>query len=67
MASITLTIADAVLPRVLNGMVPVPPPGKTQAEAAKDMLIRYIKQTVRDREIAVGTAAALATIDVEVT
>jgi hypothetical protein len=69
MATITLTIPDAVMPRVLDGLVPFEPPaGMTQAQAAKALIIDFIKQAVRDTEKRAAIAAAQQIqADVEVT
>jgi hypothetical protein len=65
-ASITITIPDAVVQRVLDGMVPVAIEGETQAQSAKRLIIDYMKTTVRNTEADVARAAAAADVDADV-
>ena len=66
MATISITIPDAIMQRVLDGMVPVPPQGLTQAQAAKAMLISYMKTTVRNTEADAARAVAQADVDTDI-
>jgi hypothetical protein len=63
-AEIILTIPDPVVQRVLDGLVPEIPAGMTQGEAAKKVIIDFIKSAVRSTEVRI---AAEAIADAEVT
>jgi hypothetical protein len=72
MATITITIPDAIVNRVLDGMVPVIPlnaqgqPVGTKAQVAKTMLIDYMKTTVRNTEADAARAVAQADVDTDI-
>ena len=57
MATISITIPDAQLQRVLDGMVPVPVGGETQGETAKNKIIKFVKDTVLTQEQALAREA----------
>ena len=57
MATIVLTIADADLQRVLDGLAPGVAPAEQDA-AAKAEIIAFIKETVHRREISVAKMTA---------
>jgi hypothetical protein len=63
MASITITIPDASVPRVLDAMCSVggydPTSGLTKAAFARQMVAEYVKRTVRLDELNKAQAAAL--------
>jgi hypothetical protein len=72
MATISITIPDAQLQRVLDGLMPPGDDfhGLTQAQAAKAKIVAFIKDQVRTEELrvlriqAVNAAAALDAPDV---
>jgi len=81
MAQITITIPDAILPRVINGFArrynysPILEDGssnpETKAQFAKRKLIEFIKSAVREAEIQDATNAAATTaaasVDTDIT
>jgi len=50
MATITLTIPDAAMQRILDGLVPGDPAPLTQVQAAKARIIELVKAEVQKTE-----------------
>lgn len=64
MASINITIPDAVVPRVLDAVASrynwTPESGLTKAQFAKDVIVKWLKETVKMHEGNVASVAAQA-------
>lgn len=70
MASINITIPDAVAPRVLDAMAArygwTTESGMTKAQFAKDVIVRLLKETVKMHEGQLASSAATATSNQQV-
>lgn len=70
MASINITIPDAIAPRVIDAVAVrynwTPESGRTKAQFAKDVIVRWLKETVKMHEAQIASSAAQETSNQQV-